>query len=29
MAYVRIIVSEPLADLVQDTKRGITLFRDE
>lgn len=29
MAYVRIIVSEPLADLVQDTKRGIALFRDE
>ena len=27
--YVRIIVSEPLANLVQDTNRGIALFHDE
>ena len=27
--YVRIIASEPRANLVQDTKRGIALFHDE
>jgi hypothetical protein len=29
MAYVRIIASEPQANLVQDTERGISLFHDE
>ncbi len=29
IGYVRIIAGEPLADLVEDTERGITLFRNE
>lgn len=29
IGYVRIIASEPLANLVQDTERGIALFHDE